>query len=142
MENHKIYSVADAADAIGAHHRKIRDWLARSPNVSVGYKPQGRIYFDAREVVALSIARELIDARYLPDRAIASALRAVGAIPDKGPGTGCRAAFPLPTEDGYVRVGHDVLAGQHRSQIVIDIESMWTIIKVRLTRWAREKISD
>lgn len=138
MENHRVYSVADAADAIGTHHRKIRDWLARSPNVNIGYKPEGRIYFDAREVVALLITRELIDARYLPDRALTFALRAISVIPEAGPPAGWRAAFPLPTEEGYMHVGDDVLAGQTGTKIVVDLESIWNVIGFRLSRFARK----
>lgn len=128
-------TVADAADIVGVHHRVFRSWIERAPEIEIGNKPAGRIYFCLREVVAMAIARELISAGYLPHEAIRFGLITVESYSDP-PEFNDRAAFPLPGAVGAMRTGSDVLCGQIGSKIVLDLASIWAGVAKKFAGYA------
>jgi len=130
-------TVAETADAIRTHHKKLRSWLERSPDVEIGQKPAGRIFFSLKEAVVLAIARELIDAGYKPQRALQSALIVVEACKNRP--YSVVAAFPLIGDYGQIRIASydTVLKGALGTKIVVDISGIWADVAKKFAGYAR-----
>jgi len=130
-------TIAETAKILAVHHRVLRSWLERSPDIEIGDKPAGRIYFALREVVALAVAHELIDAGYKPQRAIKSALLTVEACRSQ-PFTEC-AAFPLIGDYGQIRIAppDTVLQGAIGTKILVGIAPIWADVAKKFAGYAR-----
>lgn len=123
------FSVAEAAAVLDEDEFKVRDWLRRTPICPIGSKPKGRIWFTGYEIFALAVARDLVEAGYLPHRAMLTAYRLATAQGDMRRAVPFRDEFclvPLPDdfEAEPIRGHWSSLAGAKRAGIFLPL---WTI---------------